>query len=229
MDKRKNKILIGCLALLLVMTVGYALFSENITINGTATAKGDFNVTPTCIEGTVAPGNYGFVEGGYKNVVCTVDDSNDAVTISAEFEYPGAVRIFSIKMTNTGTIDAIAPYALELNPEWKFCYSDDIDADPKNGTCTTGRSGDSIAYAIQVGNGTVYNTVEDFGANINDIPSSVMEQFFDGNNNVILKPGNSIYYIALLGVTEDLGTDHGGVMNIIYTTPYKGTFTQITN
>ena len=48
MDKRKNKILIGCLALLLVMTVGYALFSETITINGTATAKGDFNIEYTC-------------------------------------------------------------------------------------------------------------------------------------------------------------------------------------
>ena len=48
MDKRKNKILIGCLALLLVMAVGYALFSENITINGTATAKGDFDMSITC-------------------------------------------------------------------------------------------------------------------------------------------------------------------------------------
>ena len=46
-NEKKSKILIGFLALLLVMAVGYALFSENITINGTATAKGDFNVTPT--------------------------------------------------------------------------------------------------------------------------------------------------------------------------------------
>ena len=36
----KNKILVGCLALLLVMTVGYALFSETITINGIVRAKG---------------------------------------------------------------------------------------------------------------------------------------------------------------------------------------------
>ena len=48
MEKRKNKILVGCLALLLVMAVGYALFSENITINGTATAKGDFDISYTC-------------------------------------------------------------------------------------------------------------------------------------------------------------------------------------
>ena len=44
----KNKILVGCLALLLVLSVGYALFSETIEINGTATAKGSFDLTYTC-------------------------------------------------------------------------------------------------------------------------------------------------------------------------------------
>ena len=47
-NEKKSKILIGCLALLLVMAVGYALFSETITINGTATAKGDFDISFTC-------------------------------------------------------------------------------------------------------------------------------------------------------------------------------------
>mgnify|MGYP003308183578 CR=1 FL=1 len=41
---KKNKILVGCLSLLLVLSVGYALFSETITINGTATAKGNFDI-----------------------------------------------------------------------------------------------------------------------------------------------------------------------------------------
>ena len=41
---KKNKILVGCLALLLVLSVGYALFSDTITINGTATAKGSFDI-----------------------------------------------------------------------------------------------------------------------------------------------------------------------------------------
>ena len=45
---KKNKILVGCLALLLVLSVGYALFSETITINGTATAKGSFGFEYTC-------------------------------------------------------------------------------------------------------------------------------------------------------------------------------------
>ena len=49
MLSKNNKILIGCLALLLVMSVGYALFSDTITINGSATAKGEFKLTTTCM------------------------------------------------------------------------------------------------------------------------------------------------------------------------------------
>ena len=48
MYKTRNKIFVGCLALLLVMVVGYALFSQNLNIMGTATAKGDFSITPIC-------------------------------------------------------------------------------------------------------------------------------------------------------------------------------------
>ena len=44
----RNKILVGCLALLLALSVGYALFSETITINGTATAKGSFDIGFEC-------------------------------------------------------------------------------------------------------------------------------------------------------------------------------------
>ena len=54
MDKTRNKIFVGCLALLLVMVAGYALFSQNLTINGTAKAQGDFSVTATCQAGIPA-------------------------------------------------------------------------------------------------------------------------------------------------------------------------------
>lgn len=50
MNKR-NKILAGCLVLQLALSVGYALFSETITINGKATAKGNFDITATCTPG----------------------------------------------------------------------------------------------------------------------------------------------------------------------------------
>ena len=64
--KSKNNILVGCLALLLVLSVGYALFSETVTINGTATAKGDFSLKVSCMN---AEENELFVEKNeFKNV-----------------------------------------------------------------------------------------------------------------------------------------------------------------
>ena len=49
--KKKNMIIIGVIALILAVSVGYALFSNTLTINGSATAKGDFNMTMTCQPG----------------------------------------------------------------------------------------------------------------------------------------------------------------------------------
>ena len=46
--KKKNMIIIGVIALILAVSVGYALFSDTLTINGTATAKGDFNLSYAC-------------------------------------------------------------------------------------------------------------------------------------------------------------------------------------
>ena len=116
---KKNKILVGCLALLLVLSVGYALFSETITINGTATAKGSFDITPTCQTGLsndllsildpegVATADYG--QGGYKNDSCTATGSS--VTSLVELEYPSAIRYFTVNFKNTGTI----PAKLDMN------------------------------------------------------------------------------------------------------------------
>ncbi len=228
MNNKRNKILIGCIALLLVLSVGYALFSQNIVISGTATAQGDFNITPTCIAGPVEGtesyfSTIGIVEKGYKNESCQVNDTNDTITISTELEYPGAGRLYTIKMTNTGSIDAIAPTQIELNPKYKFCYSENKSADPeKDGTCYEGGSGDAAAYAVQVGKGTVYLPDE-------NAPQDIMQEFMvEGIEGLILKPGNSLYYVVYLAVPEGF-TTNSGVLNAIYKAPYKATFTQKTN
>ena len=48
---KSNKILLGVLSFVVVCVVGYALFSENITVTGTATAKGSFDITASCNTG----------------------------------------------------------------------------------------------------------------------------------------------------------------------------------
>lgn len=109
MLSKNNKILIGCLTILLVMSVGYALFSDTITINGSATAKGDFSLTTEVVSdiddeffhqiygGTISTG---IVENPNISVIDNV--VNASVTLGA----PGSKHNFIFKVTNTGTIPA---------------------------------------------------------------------------------------------------------------------------
>ena len=100
MDKTRNKIFVGCLALLLVMVAGYALFSQNLTINGTAKAEGKFNIEFT--QATIS------AEKGSTGATATISDNGKILTITVpKLEYPGAYVDVSYTVRNTGTIDAI--------------------------------------------------------------------------------------------------------------------------
>ena len=45
---KNNKILVGILTFVVVCVIGYALFSDNINVTGTATAQGQFLLDTTC-------------------------------------------------------------------------------------------------------------------------------------------------------------------------------------
>ncbi len=98
----KNKILIGCLALLLVLSVGYALFSETITINGTATAKGSFDITATCKIITESDGRDYYTMGG--TGVC--DISTGVIKTTSTLNKPTDMVFYEVTLKNSGTIPA---------------------------------------------------------------------------------------------------------------------------
>ena len=135
MDKKRNKIFVGCLALLLVMVAGYALFSQNLTINGTAKAQGEFSLSMTCTPGILDEiKNYeaGYAsQSGYSNDSCSV--ANDTVTFHADLAYPTARRYFTVKVFNTGSVTAVdekvdvagQEYNAEENKDCKYNSSDD--------------------------------------------------------------------------------------------------------
>ena len=111
MDKKRNKIFVGCLALLLVMVAGYALFSQNLNITGTAKAEGDFELTTSVVDLNESwAKDYGFLNrnavssGIVKNPLINV--SGNVVTTSVELGMPGSFYNFAIKIKNTGTIPA---------------------------------------------------------------------------------------------------------------------------
>ena len=100
MDKTRNKIFVGCLALLLVMVAGYALFSQNLTINGTAKAQGDFDIEIVRAEITSEKGSAG--------ATATISNDGRALTITVpKLEYPGSYVDVSYDIENKGTVPAI--------------------------------------------------------------------------------------------------------------------------
>ena len=158
MSKKRN-IIIGVIALLLVVSVGYALFSDTLTINGTATAQGDFSFSVTTQKGVMEEINsdsltslnvignkrskatssglnlyssYISNETGIEN--STITNTSNMVTINASMNMPGQSQYFTIKVTNTGsipiTIDVWDEFIKETNIKGKLLMDDGGEVDP---------------------------------------------------------------------------------------------------
>ncbi len=122
-----NKILLGILTFVLVCVVGYALFSDNITVTGSATASGDWSITTTCNNGDiynkVLPEFTYLKEGGYVDKNCSI--TNNKISIETELQYPTATRVYTVELKNTGSIDAV----LKFNkPYDEYSYPSAINA-----------------------------------------------------------------------------------------------------
>ena len=212
MDKTRNKIFVGCLALLLVMVAGYALFSQNLTINGTAKAQGDFSVTPTCQPGIPANlvasaksmfGTNWVDENGYYDDSCTVN--GDTVSFNSSLKWPGARRYFTIKVKNTGSINfSIYTNQVEQDDEEGFCLDINNNGEFDLDECETGGNSGLIgsafldneifddAIAIETPDGKLY-TVRDFETMTEEERSNLLP---DGE---YLKPGFSYYFLGVTG------------------------------
>ncbi len=148
--KKSNKLLIIILTCIVTLMMGYALFSENITVTGTATAKGNFDIEVTCTKGVpsnlqgalnaaldidgIYTANFGYpkTENGYTNDTCTVNGNN--ISYSANLLYPGALRYFIVKTKNIGTISAKLDSLEYLNGGEKI----------KNETCIYNKSDNTL-------------------------------------------------------------------------------------
>ncbi len=125
MNKKKG-IIIGAVLFILALAVGYALFSDTLTINGTATAKGDFSFEVTTQKGVMEeintddlttvvtikrlkPTSSGTkIYPGLLSVTgieaSSITNDSNTVTINATMDKLGQKQYFTIKVTNTGTI-----------------------------------------------------------------------------------------------------------------------------
>ena len=103
--KKQNIAIISVVALILAVAVGYALFSEKLTINGTATAKGDFDVEFTSVGTPTCSGFSGTCEAA---TLGTISDDKNTLTIAVnKLQYPGAYVEIPVTVTNKGSIPAV--------------------------------------------------------------------------------------------------------------------------
>lgn len=101
--KKQNIAIIGVVAFVLAVAVGYALFSETITINGTATAKGDFDVEFTTV-GEIT--KVGYTKVGEQEIAVISGDKNTLTVTVNKLDYPGAYVEIPVTITNKGSISA---------------------------------------------------------------------------------------------------------------------------
>jgi len=102
--KKQNIAIIGVIAFVLAVAVGYALFSETLNINGTATAKGDFDVEFTSV-GTINKVGYTDVDGTNDIAVISADKNTLTVKVN-KLDYPGAYVEIPVTITNKGSVPA---------------------------------------------------------------------------------------------------------------------------
>lgn len=106
---KSNKVLLGLLAFVVVCVVGYALFSEDISVTGSATASGDWSITASCSDTipdeVMEDYGTGDIPGGYSETNCSA--SGNTITSSTTLLYPSAMKLYNAQYKNNGSVNAV--------------------------------------------------------------------------------------------------------------------------
>lgn len=104
--KKQSIAIIGVIALVLAVAVGYALFSDTITITGTATAKGEFDMEILPVDETAITSS-GYTKTADSADIVALDSEKNTLTITIDkLDYPGAYVEIPVQVKNVGTIPA---------------------------------------------------------------------------------------------------------------------------
>lgn len=111
--KKQSVLIIGVISFLIAISVGYAIFSENLEINGTASAQGTFDVEFTSIGEPVCIGLTSACEA---NSLATISSDKNTLNVTVnKLEFPGSYVTIPVTITNKGTIPAILKSIEEEN------------------------------------------------------------------------------------------------------------------
>lgn len=191
MTKGKNRIFVACLIILLLLSVGYSIFTESLTIGGTVSASADMDVNINCSKGALDIFDSIKAQGGYKEDTCTINDN--LVSMGVSLNYPTALRYFTVTISNNSLIDVAIPVA-----------------DYKNDGAITVYNGDESVYETAEFGSNEYTDLE--GKLINFSISDVVFTDEEGNEletSIIIKTDsttNEQYYLLTPGES----------MNVLY-------------
>lgn len=198
---KKSKIVLGCLAFLLSLSVGYAYFSKTTTITGTVTGKGSFDISLTCTKsistdfvnvGYVTSSDISSLQFGYSTDTCTVSGNN--VTVTTALDYPGATRIYTIIMKNNGTIRAKWNYIDGFTNNIQQCVyeggTSTCENTPDKTYLTASESYFQMLPSIR------YAGFKDASGNFTVTVDDDIQDLADSNGDIYLEAGESLYFLV---------------------------------
>lgn len=97
----RNKFVIAALVIVGAASVAYAAFAQNLIVNGTGTATGNWDVHITTITLASATG-----ATNHLGVAPTVAGDFLSATFNVDLAYPGATATYDVTIKNNGNINA---------------------------------------------------------------------------------------------------------------------------
>lgn len=106
--KKQNIAIIAVIALVLAVSVGYALFSQTLTITGTATASGDFDVQFVPVDEVNDIRKDGYVATTEGTPITSLSNGNHTLNVAVDkLSYPGAYVEFDAYVVNNSSFPVV--------------------------------------------------------------------------------------------------------------------------
>lgn len=102
----RNKLLITAAIVVGLATIAYAAFAQTLTINGTGTATGNWDVKII----SITPKD----QTGATDHATTPSYTNTSATFNVDLAYPGATSSYDVVIKNNGTVGAVLSSITDL-------------------------------------------------------------------------------------------------------------------
>lgn len=148
---KKNIIITFLVAIICIMAISYAAFSQTLNITGSATIDSNWNIKITSV---TTKNILGHATKAFEPIV-----SDTAVTFKTNLKYPGDSMTYEVTISNEGTVDAKVD-SIEIT-------------DSKNPAITFTTTGINENDLLEAGQKQIYNVIVTYNDNITSQPSEL--------------------------------------------------------